>query len=59
MIFLFCFIGKQSNELADLDDTHAAGILKKIVLFKAAFAVTITVEIIIDTVTINNYFFQN
>lgn len=58
-VLLFNFLGKLGNQFANLDNTHAAGILKEVVTFESTKVVVITIQIACDTVAIGNNFLQD
>lgn len=47
-------LGQQGSQLADLDNTHAAGILKQQVVLKRAVVVLVPFEIILNPVAVVN-----
>lgn len=58
-ILLFNILRKLGNQLANLDNTHAAGILKKVVTFESAKVVVVAIQIICDTIAIGNNFLKD
>lgn len=52
-------VGKLIYQFPDLNDAHAAGVLKKRVLFKRLKASVKSQKVIVNSVTVFNDFFKN
>ena len=52
-------VRKLRNQLADLNNAHTAGILKEIVLLKSGKVMVVALQIVSDTLAIENDFLQN
>ena len=58
-ILAFCRIGKHGNQLANLYYTHAASVLKKMIIFKCRKIMMKTIQVISDTLAIHDDFLKN
>ena len=58
-VLLFYFLGKLCNQLANLDNTHAAGILKEVVAFECAEVMVIAIQVICDALAIGDDFLED